>query len=213
MASATTATGLAVPTGGDPHDPQGDIVELAVSLRTGTIVPAANQAARHAIGDRLVANGTPATATTPLFVWQSDTETLWLNNGKVWRASSAWSTPAVALRQIDATFNPGGWVPLSPALPHQFLAGSWYEVIGRGNYGTGGAAANVSSRILATGISASPELPARVAPDIPHRIDDIWTFQATATATVDVVHQLYVDAPATGLIVYTGASIAIKRIA
>ncbi|NKY08956.1 hypothetical protein [Cellulomonas hominis] len=66
---ASTATGITVPAGGDPFDPQGDMVDLANSLRSRIAVPVVNATARTAL---LAAIDWTPTAAEPLRVWRGD---------------------------------------------------------------------------------------------------------------------------------------------
>lgn len=69
---AQTPTGLDVPAGGDPFDPQVDLVKLAASLGARIIVPVPNVTARGQLVTRLTAEGAAPSATAPLYVHRGD---------------------------------------------------------------------------------------------------------------------------------------------
>jgi hypothetical protein len=81
MGSATTATGINVPAGGDPFDPHGDMVDLANSLRSRAIYPVANATARNAL---LTAIDWTPTANEPLKVDRADTGAIERTTGSGW---------------------------------------------------------------------------------------------------------------------------------
>lgn len=64
---ATTPTGLAVPAGTDPFDPDGDMRDLAASLEGRLVVPVPNVTARAAL-----AAAVSPTPTEPLYVHRQD---------------------------------------------------------------------------------------------------------------------------------------------
>jgi hypothetical protein len=66
---SSTPTGIVVPAGSDPFDPQGDMVDLANSLRSRIIVPVTNKTARAALA---AAIGWVPTVGEPLRVSRAD---------------------------------------------------------------------------------------------------------------------------------------------
>jgi hypothetical protein len=86
---ATTPTGVTVPAGADPFDPQGDMVDLANSLRSRIVVPVPNVTARTALVEAI--DWTPSTA-EPLRVCRAD---------------------APAGRRDEITYNGTDWIPVA----------------------------------------------------------------------------------------------------
>lgn len=68
---ATNELGMTVPAGGDPFDPQGDMVTMADSLRSKVVVPVANTTERDALTAAI--SWTP-TAEEPLRVSRGDAD-------------------------------------------------------------------------------------------------------------------------------------------
>lgn len=125
MATATTAGGVRVPAGGDPFDPQGDMVELANSMRSRLIYPVANTTARAALLAAL--DWTPSTA-EPLRVSRADAppglevETT-TDGGTTWRTTVSGAVYAHAARTSDAAIATGSVTDLSWTGADTTLAG------------------------------------------------------------------------------------------
>lgn len=89
---ATTATGIEVPAGGDAFDPQGDMVDLANSLRSRIRVPVANGTARTSL---LAAITWAPSALEPLRVWREDLGVEEMTtNGSTWRRTTMFAEAA-----------------------------------------------------------------------------------------------------------------------
>lgn len=98
---ATTASGIVVPAVLDAFDPQGDMVDLATSLRSQITIPVPNTAARTAL---VAAVGWVPSAAEPLHVWRADAlpgrqHEYTIDGGTSWQVmpSMAWKsyTPTV----------------------------------------------------------------------------------------------------------------------
>jgi hypothetical protein len=94
----TTPGGLIVPAGTDPFDPQGDMVDLANSMRSRLIYPTANATARDSL---LAAITWTPSASEPLKVHRGDTGLIECNTaGSTWSTiggtAQAWTAPAYA---------------------------------------------------------------------------------------------------------------------
>lgn len=120
---ATTPTGITVPAGTDPFDPDGDMRDLAGSLEGRIIVPVANKDERAA-----VAAAVSPTAAEPLLTWRTDApagarlETT--EDGATWRTIAAQTAP------IDLPLLTG-WSAYSPfAVPRLQVAGNRVTLIG-----------------------------------------------------------------------------------
>ncbi|MFF2621308.1 hypothetical protein [Oerskovia jenensis] len=105
---ATTPTGLDVPAGTDPFDPDGDLRALGASLAGRIIVPVPNKTAREA----LAAAVTP-TASEPLYVHRTDGGP----SGALERTidGTTWTSleRRVVMRDADGGTPPAGAVPLT----------------------------------------------------------------------------------------------------
>lgn len=115
---ATTASGLIVPAGSDPFDPQGDMVDLANSFRSRIRVPVANQTARDLLLSQI--DWSP-TGGQPLRVTRGDTAAHEHHDGIDWRTT--WLPDATATFTVN-----GNWVVSGvPAIIRKGL--TWYASI------------------------------------------------------------------------------------
>lgn len=120
--------------------------------------------------------------------------------------------PGTAIRGTDSTLGINAWQNLSGVLTYTFRANHWYLLMGRGQYQIGGAPATVLTRLFASGLSVSPELGASVTHNTSHRADDFFIFKSNSTATVNVSHQVYANAPSTGVICVTNSTVSVIEI-
>lgn len=208
MASADTATGLAVPTGGDPFDPQGDIVELATSITPNSVIPVVNATAQEALLAALTATGAGPTASRPVRLHRLDLEAILSTDGSTWRALTG--STLIAAIPTGATFGAGGGtlgitsgvdVPARPwpqrvalhfsGLPTALAAGGYVETALRKGTASIRAARTVAANssaggtyidVLAAGVGASYQAVAISATAAEITADSRFTY-LTATVT------------------------------
>lgn len=122
-------------------------------------------------------------------------------------------TPARSIRASAGTLGINAWLAATDPLDYTFQQGGWYLINAAGTAQTGGSAATLRHRIRAAGLDVSGEFWLTANPGSYYALAGHHLFQASATATVQVVHELYVPGPATGINVQQGHAISVVRVA
>ena len=121
--------------------------------------------------------------------------------------------PARSIRPADATLGITDWRVASAPLEYPFQQGGWYLVTATGSVQTGGTTALLSHRLRAVGLEGTFSFYQTAIPGQFYSLSDHLLFQAQATTTAQVVHEVSVPAPATGINVFTGHLLSVVRVA
>lgn len=149
---ATNDLGVTVPAGTDVFDPQGDMVDLANSLRSRVIIPVANTTARAALVAAI--DWTPSAA-EPLRVSRADAvagyrDEITYDGGTTWLTAGStvgWTTFSPSWAGVSAGT---GGVNTGQVLVQNGLA----SVLTSLNFGTGGTVGGVATLTLPVATSA-----------------------------------------------------------
>lgn len=181
------------------------------AVAAGGVIPVRNTTERAAAG-------TGATTENPVVVYRKDaaagSRLEYTDDGSTWYALTPAQTPGTGTRGSDATTGPGTWGAAATVSSYPLVQGGWYLVTATGTASIGGAASTIRHRVRAVDIAASSEwvITAGTVGDR-YPLAGHLLFQASATTSKDILHEVYTAAPATGVVAYTGHTVSIVRVA
>lgn len=165
---------------------------VAPSIPTGALELARNTMTSAATSTASSGNSIAQTAATALFRGQQ--------------------APGVVELGAPATLNINDW-RVAAGLDYTFQVGGWYLINATGYIQTGGGSAVLRHRVRAAGLKTSGEFFQSTAAGPYYSLAGHLLFQAATTATVQVMHELYIPSPATGINVFAGHLLSVARVA